>query len=169
MQVYEEALEVVPSAHLFNLYIKFLMDITFIKEAETQNAGLSGHTEKCVSKLLAVFEKAEAMGYLNEELACKYVSFYLQLERLDEARELAEKLCSGRLSNSVQLWQLRVSIEVRYATRNQSPPRKEDLSSIFELLRKILTDVPVSEAKSLWLMVCSNIQVSYSAVKNVVK
>lgn len=157
MQVYEEALEVVPSAHLFNLYIKFLMDIAFLKEGETQNDGLSGHAEKYVSKLLAVYEKAETMGYLNEELACKYVSFYLQIERLDEARELAERLCCGKLSSSVHLWQLRVSIEVRYATRNQSPPRKEDLHSIFELLRKILMDNPVSEAKSLWLMVYSNI------------
>ncbi|KAK4755081.1 hypothetical protein SAY87_008838 [Trapa incisa] len=152
IEIYEEGLEVVPSVHLFNLYTSFLMDITLIKEGETQDDRLSGHTEKHFSKLLDVFEKAERMGYLNEELACKYVSFYLRLERLDEARDLVAKFCGGILSSSLQLWQLRVLIEVRFATRIQSPPRKEDLQSIFELLRKILTDTSVSEAKSLWLM-----------------
>ncbi|OWM85566.1 U3 small nucleolar RNA-associated protein 6 homolog [Punica granatum] len=152
VKVYEEALEVVPSADLFDLYVKFLMDITFLKEGKMRTPELTGPIEKFVSQLLAVYEKAETMGYLNENLASKYVSLYLQLERLDEARELVEKLCSGQFSSSAQLWQLRVSIEVRCATRKHSSPSKEDLSSIFQLLRKVLTDISVSEAKSLWLM-----------------
>ncbi|KAJ4703888.1 U3 small nucleolar RNA-associated protein 6-like [Melia azedarach] len=66
--------------------------------------------------------------------------------------KLAVKLCSGKLSESVQLWLLRVSIEVRCATRNASSPSKADILSIFELLRSILTKVSVSEAESLWFM-----------------
>ncbi|KAL4336332.1 hypothetical protein GQ457_07G028320 [Hibiscus cannabinus] len=44
-----------------------------------------------------VYEKAEAVGCLKEELDCQYISFYAQLGRLEEAKKVTENLCSGKL------------------------------------------------------------------------
>ncbi|GAV90223.1 U3_assoc_6 domain-containing protein [Cephalotus follicularis] len=151
-QVYDEAIKFAPSAGIFNTYTKFLMDIIALQSEETEVAELSSHNENFVSHLLSVFEKAEEMECLTEDIACQFVSFYLQLGRLDDARKLAEKLCSQKLSNSVKLMLLRASIEVRCVTRNTPFPNKGDMISIFELLRSILTKVSISEAESLWLM-----------------
>nr|XP_023919476.1 U3 small nucleolar RNA-associated protein 6 homolog [Quercus suber]POF25254.1 u3 small nucleolar rna-associated protein 6 like [Quercus suber] len=152
IQVYEEALNIVPSAMMFNLYAKFLMGVIAPPEQENQNSLLPSHTVNYTSHLLMVYEKAETMGYITEDLACQHISFYLQLGQLDEARKLAEKLCSGKLSDSAQLWLLRVSIEIRCITKDYSSPSKADLQSIFELLTKVLPKVSISKAESLWLM-----------------
>ncbi|KAI9197765.1 hypothetical protein LWI28_004030 [Acer negundo] len=152
VQVYEEALKIVPSAMMFNRYTKFLMDIIDPQVGENKDLEPSGHIEHYITHLLTVYEKAESIGCLTEDIACKYISLYLQLGRLNEARKLAEKLCNGKLTDSVQLWLLRVSIEVRDVTRNSPSPSKADMLSLFELLRKILTKASISEAESLWLM-----------------
>lgn len=141
---------------MFNLYTKFLMD-AIVSGEKTQNSepfNASEPTIGSLSHLLMVYEKAENMGCLTEGLACQYVSLYLQLGKLDEARRLAEKLCSGKLSGAVHLWLLRVSVEMKYITRKWPSPSKADMLSTFELLRNILTKVPISEAEGLWLTVC---------------
>ncbi|KAK3188409.1 hypothetical protein Dsin_027970 [Dipteronia sinensis] len=152
VQVYEEALKIVPSAMMFNRYAKFLMDIIDPQVGENKDLEPSSHIEHYIAHLLTVYEQAESIGCLTEDIACKYISLYLQLGRLNDARKLAEKLCSGKLSDSVQLWLLRASIEVRDVTRNSPYPSKADMLSLFELLRKILTKASISEAESLWLM-----------------
>ncbi|KAL6518423.1 hypothetical protein OROGR_018925 [Orobanche gracilis] len=81
-------------------------------------------------------------------LACAYVTLHLQLGRLNEARKLAKRLCNGE---SVQLWGLRITIEIRFITRSCSSPSDADLLSLFELLRQILTKVSVSKSEDLWL------------------
>ncbi|KAF2303733.1 hypothetical protein GH714_021515 [Hevea brasiliensis] len=164
VQVYEEALQFVPSSVMFKLYIKFFADVASPRKEEDQLlglsnhkekdqlSGLSNHTEDYISRILRVYEKAETLGCITEELACEYVSFYLQLGRLDEGKKLAEKLCGGILSDSVKLWLLRASLEIRYFTNNTPGPTKDDLQSIFELLRSVLRKVSVTEAEDLWVM-----------------
>ncbi|KAJ0081930.1 hypothetical protein Patl1_09994 [Pistacia atlantica] len=137
VQVYEEALENVPSAKMLDQYTKFLTDIITPNGGETKVSEPSSHIEHCISHLFTVYEKAEAMGCLTEDIACRYISLYLQLGRLDEARKLAEKLCSGTHSDSIQLWLLRVSIEVRCVSKNSASPSKADMLSIFELPKKV--------------------------------
>ncbi|KAJ9169123.1 hypothetical protein P3X46_020585 [Hevea brasiliensis] len=164
VQVYEEALQFVPSSIMFKLYIKFFADVASPRKEEDQLlglsnhkekdqlSGLSNHTEDYISRILRVYEKAETLGCITEELACEYVSFYLQLGRLDEGKKLAEKLCGGILSDSVKLWLLRASLEIRYFTNNTPGPTKDDLQSIFELLRSVLRKVSVTEAEDLWVL-----------------
>ncbi|XVF26061.1 hypothetical protein REPUB_Repub13aG0267500 [Reevesia pubescens] len=152
VQVYEEATKNVPSAVMFNLYIKFWMDIIASGQVETEAAGLSNYTSSYISYILKVYEKAETLGCLTEEIACQYISFYTQLGRLEEAKKVAEKLCCGKLSDSVQLWLLRVSVEIRCVTKNSLSPSKADALSIFELLKTVLTKMSISEAESLWIM-----------------
>ncbi|KAK9227687.1 hypothetical protein WN943_012742 [Citrus x changshan-huyou] len=152
IQVYEEALKNVPSSMIFDLYTKFLMDMIAPKKEETRDSELPSHVEHYISHLLTVYEKAKAMGCLTEDIAHRYVTLYLQLGKLDEARKLAAKLCSGKLSDSVQLWLLRISVEIRCVTRNSFSPSKADMLSIFELLKCILTKVSALESESLWLM-----------------
>lgn len=143
-----------PSSMIFDLYTKFLMDMIAPKKEETRDSELPSHVEHYISHLLTVYEKAEAMGCFTEDIAHRYVTLYLQLGKLDEARKLAAKLCSGKLSDSVQLWLLRISVEIRCVTRNSFSPSKADMLSIFELLKCILTKVSALESESLWLMVC---------------
>ncbi|KAG8635190.1 hypothetical protein MANES_16G005300v8 [Manihot esculenta] len=151
IQIYEEALLFVPSSLMFNLYVKFFMDVVAPRREEDQLLGLSKHTEDYISHILSIYEKAETLGCITEELACEYVSFYLQVGRLDEGKKLAEKLCRGKLSNSVKLWVLRASLEIRCFTNNTAGPSNADLQSIFELLRGVLKRVSITEAEDLWI------------------
>ncbi|KAJ1427181.1 U3 small nucleolar RNA-associated protein 6 [Sesbania bispinosa] len=151
IQVYEEALKSVPSGTMFTLYVNFLMGIVAPKEGETNISGSSGHAVNYISHLLSIYEKAESMGCITEDLACKHVTLHLQLRQLDEARKLAAKLCNGKFAESVQLWELRITIEIRCITRSSSSASDTDLLSLFELLRPILTKVHVSKSENLWL------------------
>lgn len=153
-----------PSAKLLDQYTKFLTDIITPNGGETKVSESPNHIEHYISHLLTVYERAEAIGCLTEDIASRYISLYLQLGRLDEARRLAEKLCGGTLSDSFQLWLLRVSVEVRCVTKNSTSPSKADMLSIFEMLISLLTKFSVSEAESLWLMV--RYQVSFILTEN---
>ncbi|KAL5578821.1 hypothetical protein UlMin_011263 [Ulmus minor] len=152
VEVYEEAIKVLPSATMFNLYEKFLLGLIVPQKGENQNSDIDTQRATYVSHLLLVYEKAEKMGCITEDLACQHVSFYLQQGRLDEARKLAEKFCREKFSDSIQLWQLRVSLEIRHVTRDSPSPSKADLLSVFGILKDILTKASVSKAESLWLM-----------------
>ncbi|GJT61246.1 U3 small nucleolar RNA-associated protein 6 [Tanacetum coccineum] len=146
IEVYDEALKAVPSSTIFDLYIKFLMDT--IGRNDSRLSDSSSNDIDLVSHVLMVFEKAQSTGCITEDLACQHVSFLLELGRLDDARSLAEKLCNAELSEAVNLWVLRLSIEMRRVTA----PSKEDFSSVFDLLQKPLKKVDVIKAESLWLM-----------------
>ncbi|KAI5581718.1 hypothetical protein BDE02_07G036400 [Populus trichocarpa] len=152
IQVYEEALQFLPSPMMFNLYIKFLMDAIAPKGGENDPSKVSSPTEDYISHLLVVYEKADVVGYMTEDLACQYVSFYLQLGRFDEARKLADRLCSGKLSDSEKLWILRASMEIKSFTDDTSAPSKDDFQYVLGLLRSALTKVSISQAEDLWLM-----------------
>lgn len=127
---------------MFDLYIKFLMDTIVHQSSWVSDIDL-------VSHVLKVYEKAQSMGCITEDLACQNVSFLLELGRLDDARNLAEKLCNGELSKAASLWDLRLSIEMKRI----NTPTKDDLSSVFNLLQNPLRKIAVSQAESLWLMV----------------
>lgn len=156
---------------MFNLYTKFLLDaIASAEKTQTQNSNpfsTSDHTVAFLSHLFRVYEKAEKMGCATEDLACQHVSLYLQLGKVDEAKKLAEKLCSEQIFlGAVHLWVLRISAEMKYVTR-KGPPSKADLLSIFEILKNVITKVTVSEAEDLWLMVCdplSNFVLKYCKI-----
>lgn len=150
IQVYDEALKIIPSSTMFDLYIKFLMNIIG-GNGHSSNSRLSDSSENDidpVSNVLMVFEKAQSMTCITEDLACQHISFLLELGRLDDARNLAEQLCNGELSDAVKLWDLRLSIEIRRIRT----PSKSDLSFIFDLLQNPLRKIATSQAESLWLM-----------------
>ncbi|KAL2495409.1 RNA-proCES [Forsythia ovata] len=155
IQVYEESLKIVPSATMFNLYVKFLMDAIKNENGDEKSAvhfTTSGHTVDPISHLLIVFEKAESLGCITEDLACQHVSFLMQLGKSDEAKMLIQQLCTGKFSNAVHLWTLWLSMEMRLIQNKSHSPSKADLSSIFKLLIDVLKKVSISEAENLWLM-----------------
>lgn len=155
IQVYEEAIKFVPSAIMFSLYARFLRETIVPKDGEKQSSetlGISDHDLDLISRVLAVYERAESVGCVTEELACQHVMLYLQLGKLEEARRLAEMLCTGELLDAVNLWALRISIEMRCTTEMSSSMTKADLPSVFGLLEKVLSNMTVSKAESLWLM-----------------
>lgn len=141
---------------MFTLYIRFLRDIIVDKSGEVQISGLfsaSDSTIDPISHALMVYERAESMGCITEDLACQHISFYMELGRLEEARKLAEKLCSGKLADSADLWVLRFSIEMRCVPNKSGLPSKSDILSVYELLKPVLTRTAVSKAESLWILV----------------
>ncbi|KAL7088652.1 hypothetical protein ACP275_13G140900 [Erythranthe tilingii] len=146
VEVYEQGLQFVPSARMVELYVKFLMDAVSDENREGEIAG------EIVSHLKVLFEKAESLGCITEDLACQYVSFLLNLGKLDEAKILLEKLCSGKFPEAVHLWTLRLSVEMKCIQIKSPSPSKADLLYIFQLLRNILMKVSVSEAEDLWTM-----------------
>ncbi|KAL5972573.1 hypothetical protein ACLOJK_039378 [Asimina triloba] len=154
VEVYEEALEVLPSAKMFSLYVRFWSDVLAPK-TDAQHSVLNSvdHDMDLNSNLLRVYETAESRGCITEDLAYQHISFYLLLEKIEEARELAKQYCDGKFSGAAKLWVLRASIEMKWAIKNSTSLSRDDLRSLFELLRNALSHVATSEAKSLWLMI----------------
>ncbi|KAI8567365.1 hypothetical protein RHMOL_Rhmol02G0116200 [Rhododendron molle] len=155
IQIYEDAIKVLPSATMFTLYIRFLRDIIVDKSGEVQSSGLfsaSDSTIDPISHALMIYERAESMGCITEDLACQHISFYMELGRLEEARKLAEKLCSGKLADSVDLWVLRFSIEMRCVPNKSGRPSKSNILSVYKLLKPVLMRTAVSKAESLWVL-----------------
>jgi len=143
-----------PSGTMFSLYANFLLAIIAPKEGETNIIEPSGQAVNYISHLLSIYGRAESMGCITEELACKHVSLHLQLRQLEEARKLAAKLCSGKLAESVELWVLRITIEIRYITRSSPTPSDADMQTLFELFQQSLMKFSASKSSNLWLKVC---------------
>ncbi|MCL7041589.1 hypothetical protein MKW94_002180 [Papaver nudicaule] len=155
VDIYEEALESMPSTEVFSVYTNFWKDVIAPKGEDSQVfelADISDESVEFTSRLFKVFEKAESMGCITEDLTYHHISLYLELGRLEEARNLAEKFSNGKLSCSMKVWVLRVSIEMKWVTRESASLGKDDLRSVFGLLQNILSKVAISEAESLWHM-----------------
>ncbi|KAJ0983039.1 hypothetical protein J5N97_011294 [Dioscorea zingiberensis] len=154
-KVYEEALKILPTTKMFSLYTKFYLDM-ILANREDPDSVLSNtafEAEEFTSRILEVYEEnAERSGCLTKELAYEYISFYLQIGRIEEARDLAKKLCNGRLSEAADLWTLRISTELKWLTSKTASINDDDLRSISDLFRTALTRLSVSELESLWLM-----------------
>jgi len=141
---------------MFSFYVSFWLD-TFAFEREGSNSLHSNNgvdSPKFTASIMEVFEKAESSGCLTENLACQYISFYLQIGKIEEARSLAEKLCNGKFSEGPNLWVLRVSIELKWCASKTAIMSKDDMRSVFKLLLDVLTRFSVCKAETLWIMVC---------------
>lgn len=147
-QVYEEALNVLPSAKMFSFFVKFWSDVTN-PEGMTHKIGVE--VKEFSLALKKAYEKAESTGCLIEDLACQYISFYLQEGNVEEGRQEAIKLCDGKLYENANLWFLRISIEIK-GLANRTPISKVDLDNIFKLFEHVLNRFPLSKANGLWLM-----------------
>lgn len=156
IQVYDEAVRRLPNSKMYSLYAKFWMDVLYPdrEDSITLFQDSEFDASEFTSSILKLYENAESCGCLTEDLACQYISLYLKLERLEEAKTLAEKLCDGPLSNAAKLWSLRASMEINsIATApGSSPLSKENLSSLFDLFSTVLSKLSVTEAEGLWHM-----------------
>jgi U3 small nucleolar RNA-associated protein 6 len=142
---------------MYSLYANFWMDVLHPDREDSiatfQNSEFDA--SEFTSSILKVYESAESCGCLTEDLACQYVSLCLKLERLEEAKNLAEKLCNGPLSDAASLWSLRASMEINsIATAGSSPFSKENLSCLFDLFNTVLSKLPMTQTEGLWHMVC---------------
>ncbi|KAM1224180.1 hypothetical protein ACFX2G_044074 [Malus domestica] len=151
IQVYEDAIQVLPSAKMFKHYAKFLMGAVALLVGDNVTS-LDNQSASYVSRLLGLYQKADTIGCMDEELAYEHISLYLQLGRVDEARKLAHNLCCGKFPNSAKVRVLWASIEMKHSTRDLISLSKDKLLSIFELVKDGLTRLSISEAESLWVM-----------------
>uniref|UniRef100_A0A0E0JUE7 Suppressor of forked domain-containing protein n=1 Tax=Oryza punctata TaxID=4537 RepID=A0A0E0JUE7_ORYPU len=161
IQVYDEAVRRLPTSRMYSLYAKFWMGVLFADTEDSISLFHGGEFDASgfTSCILEVYQNAESSGCLTEDLACQYVSLYLRLGgleeapgRLEEARNLAKKLCNGPLSHAADLWNLRASIEMKSlaTSTGSSSFSKEDLSSLFDLFNVALPKLPIPEAEELW-------------------
>lgn len=155
IQVYDEAVRRLPTSKMHSLYANFWMDVLYPDREDSiasfQNSEFDA--SEFTSSILKVYESAESCGCLTEDLACQYVSLCLKLERLEEAKNLAEKLCNGPLSDAANLWSLRASMEINsFATAGSSPFSKENLSCLFDLFNTVLSKLPITQTEGLWHM-----------------
>lgn len=137
LQVYEEAVSVVPSAVMFDLYVKFLLSVIVPKIS-----AVSGHVREYVSRLEKVFEQAETVGCLTTDLARQHISFYIETGDTLNAREMVEKYTEGKFSDDVHLLNMRVSMEGKAMLEQ---------GRIFDLIWNLLKKATVSDAEILWL------------------
>ncbi|KAM3366627.1 hypothetical protein ACQJBY_015798 [Aegilops geniculata] len=165
IQVYDEAVRKLPTSKMYSLYANFWLGVVFSDRGDSislfHDADFDADFDasEFTSAILKVFENAESCGCLSEDLACQYVSLCLKLgrseeapERLEEAKNLAEKLCSGPLSQAANLWNLRASIEIKsLATATGSASfSEENLSSLFDLFNIVLPKLSITKAEGLW-------------------
>uniref|UniRef100_A0A0E0CHN1 Suppressor of forked domain-containing protein n=1 Tax=Oryza meridionalis TaxID=40149 RepID=A0A0E0CHN1_9ORYZ len=161
IQVYDEAVRRLPTSRMYSLYAKFWMGVLFADTEDSISLFHGGEFDASgfTSCILKVYQNAESSGCLTEDLACQYVSLYLRLGgleeapgRLEEARNLAKKLCNGPLSHAADLWNLRASIEMKSlaTSTGSSSFSKENLSSLFDLFNVALPKLPIPEAEELW-------------------
>lgn len=159
--MYDEAVRRLPTSKMYSLYAKFCMGVLFSDREDSTPLFHDAEFDasEFTSSALKVYENAESCGCLTEDLACQYVSLCLKLgrleeapERLEEAKNLAEKLCNGPLSHAANLWNLRASIEIKsLATATVSPSfSKENLCSLFDLFNAVLAKLSITEAEGLW-------------------
>ncbi|KAH7839425.1 hypothetical protein Vadar_003994 [Vaccinium darrowii] len=86
IQIYEEAIKVEPSATMFTLYMRFLRDVIGHRSGETQSSGLFSNSDTTVdpiSHALMVYERAESLDCITEDLACQHISLFIELGRLE--------------------------------------------------------------------------------------
>ncbi|VAH46644.1 unnamed protein product [Triticum turgidum subsp. durum] len=161
IQVYDEAVRKLPTSKMYSLYANFWLGVVFSDREDSISLFRDADFDasEFTSAILQVFENAESCGCLSEDLACQYVSLCLKLgrseeapERLEEAKNLAEKLCSGPLSQAANLWNLRASIEIKsLATATGSASfSEENLSSLFDLFNIVLPKLSITKAEGLW-------------------
>ncbi|CAM0905137.1 unnamed protein product [Alopecurus aequalis] len=154
IQVYDEAVRRLPTSKMYSLYAKFWLGAIFSDREDSislfQDAEFDA--SEFTSSMLKVYENAESCGCLTEELACEYVSLFLRLGRFEEAKNLAEKLCSGPLSEAANLWNLRASVEIKsLGTATSSASfSEENLSSLFDLFNVVLPKLSITKAEGLW-------------------
>ncbi|KAE8819092.1 U3 small nucleolar RNA-associated protein 6-like protein [Hordeum vulgare] len=154
IQVYDEAVRKLPTSKMYSLYANFWLGVVFSDREDSISLfhDADFDASEFTSSILKVFENAELCGCLSEDLACQYVSLYLKLGRSEEAKNLAEKLCSGPLSQAANLWNLRASIEIKsLATATGSASfSEENLSSLFDLFNIVLPKLSITKAEGLW-------------------
>ena len=140
--MYEEAVSLVPSEAMFDLYVKFLMRVITPKRTTASN-----YVEEYISSLERVFQQAENVSAFTEDIAHQHILFLLETGDEHRAQELLKKYTEGKFSDSGEIWILRISMEMKCLT---------DPVGVFRLLTKFLKRTSISDAESLWLMVSNN-------------
>jgi U3 small nucleolar RNA-associated protein 6 len=128
-KVYEEALESVPSARMYELYAEFLIENL---EHDDEVDGDESDLNQSAEALLALYKRAEAAGVKSETLARGKAGLLLRWGNVDSARESLEVACKGNAS--ARTWTLLLALE----TKSSSVKTKDSSEPISKLLKAAL-------------------------------
>jgi len=121
-QVYEEALQSVPSGRMYELYAEFLIDNLEHDDDELLEfndlAGEKGQIstlDQSAEALLTLYKRAKAAGVESETLAQGQAGLLLRLGNVDSAREALEVSCKENASTcgSARIWTVLLSLETK--------------------------------------------------------
>ncbi|KAH9533312.1 hypothetical protein CY35_18G045200 [Sphagnum magellanicum] len=154
IQVYEEAIQSVPSARMYELYAHFLAEwletdhmegVSKLGVSETEQ---ENKEEEASEALLDLYSRAESAGVASDVLAQGHVNLLIRLGKEEEARELARKNCmeGASLCGSANAWALYMLLERSFLTVDS-----DGMIQMAKLFRQALK-IPIADAKPLWQM-----------------
>lgn len=123
MQVFEEALQSVHTARMYEVYAQFLVSRLeeLDSQPETANAmpeeDVDRKFEESANALLELYNHAESAGVESEALAEGQVSLLLRWGKVEEAKEVAERSCKVGTSicGSSRMWTILLSLSAKHA------------------------------------------------------
>ncbi|KAG6547104.1 hypothetical protein Mapa_011355 [Marchantia paleacea] len=158
LEVYEDGLQAIPSAHMFELYARFLLDIldmdsTDLDSSTSPDSSIRNKTYRhdIADELIELYERALVAGFVSEALVKGHLEILLRSGMVHEAAELGRNFCE-RLDTRkfASLWEWRISLELGQMSLSTS--NVDSMLAISKLLQQALTCVPLSDARRLYLM-----------------
>lgn len=121
--MYEEALQSVPSARMYELYAEFLIanlerdDELLEVDDLTSKRGQISTVDQSAETLLTLYKRAKAAGVESETLATGQAGLLLRWGNVDSAREVLEVSCKENASTcgSARIWTVLLSLETKRA------------------------------------------------------
>lgn len=145
-QVYEEALQSIPSARMYELYAEFLIDNLEhddeLLEVDDDLDNEKGSTlDQSAETLLTLYKRAKAAGVESETLARGEAGLLLRLGNVDSAREALEVSCKENASTcgSARIWTLLLSLEAK-RTSVKSLDSSEQIAKLLKASLKNASD-----------------------------
>ena len=144
---------------MFALFAKFFSDLSS-QDIDGMHDSLCNLGISMIDfdeNIVNMFTKAKSCGHMNDDLADQFISYYLHVGRLNEAKKTAEDFCGGILSNGPKLWSLRISLEMKSIVEGSPVLSAPELNRIFNLFKEAISKVSVSESETLLQEVQMNI------------
>lgn len=157
--MYEDGLQAIPSAHMFELYARFLLDIldmdsTDLDSSTSPDSSVKNKTNRhdIADELIELYNRALVAGFVSEALVKGHLEILLRSGMVDEAAELGRNFCE-RLDTKkfASVWEWRISLELGQISLSFS--NVDSMLAISKLFQQALTCVPLSDARRLYLMV----------------
>lgn len=153
-KVYENALDVVSSADMYERYARFLKEISGLEGQSVEHVCDALEQSKdsrvlIATHLLRLYDRAKEGGVLSSRLAEGHALLLLRIGKQNLARQLLEEYCMGQFRGCTRLWALRVGMEMR----SESVAAEFRSTRVADLFQQSLKHTASAEVGELWALV----------------